>query len=155
MRKCKQLPSAFGAVLALATILIASVYPSVCQAQTTVAAVLDAGGKLLSKVELSSLLKDVTLNNRDEQNARLMTSLKADGTLTGRGISSTMHEFTFYGDWKTTDANQICFDTVNHFGRSGYCEAMYKVGEKYFYASDPAGKISREHKVFERTVSKR
>jgi hypothetical protein len=146
MDKFKLASLAFGAVLSLVT--------SFCQAQSTVAALLDAGGKQLSKAELSNLLRNVTLNNRDEQNARLMTALKADGTLTGRGISSTMHEFTYHGDWKATDNNQICFDNTTHFGQSRYCETMYKVGEKYFYASDPAGIIGRDHKVFERTVSK-
>ncbi len=145
MNSVKLVSSALAAALALNT--------SLCQAQSTVAALLDAGAKQLTKSELSALLKDVTLSNRNEQNARLTTLLKADGTLTGRGISSTMHEFTYHGDWKTTDANQICFDTMTQFGRSSYCETLYKVGEKFFYASDPAGTIGREHKVFERTVT--
>ncbi len=127
---------------------------NLCQAQPTVAAILDAGGKQLGKAELASLLKDATARNRDDQNARQTITFKADGTMTGRGISSTFHEYTYHGEWKATDTDQICFDTLTYFGRSSYCEAMYRVGEKYFYASDPAGKISRDHKVFERNISK-
>lgn len=127
---------------------------SLAQAQSTVAAVLDAGGTQVAKAELARLLQNVTLQNRNDQNARLTLVMKADGTMTGRGISSTFHEFTFFGDWKATDDNQICFDTTTYFGRSSYCETLYKFGDKFFVASDPAGKIGREHRVFERTISK-
>lgn len=127
---------------------------NLCQAQSTVAAVLDAGGKQLGKAELASLLKDATVRNRDDQNARQTISFEANGKMTGRGISSTFHEYTYHGEWKATDTNQICFDTLTYFGRSSYCEAMYRFGEKYFYASDPAGNIGRDHKVYERSISK-
>lgn len=123
-------------------------------AQATVGAMLDAGAKQLSKADLSALLGNATLRNRNDQNARVTTVMKADGTLTGSGISSTAHEFIFKGDWKLSDNNLVCFALLTQFGAGKHCEAMYKQGDKYFYATDPDGAIGRDHKVFERTVSK-
>jgi hypothetical protein len=123
-------------------------------AQSTVGAVLDAGGKQLSKADLSALLGNVTLRNRNDQNARVTTVMKADGTLTGSGISSTAHEFIFKGDWQLADNNLVCFALLTQYGTGKHCEAIYKQGDKYFYASDPQGVIGRDHQVFERTVSK-
>ena len=144
--------SARGFLFVVAASLFLSA--SLSHAQSTVAEVLNSGGKQLVKTELAVLLTDITLRNRNDQNARLTTRLKADGTMTGSGISSTGHEFNYQGNWTITGANQICFDTLTQFGRGSYCETLYKVGDKYFYASDPSGLISGSHRVFERSISK-
>ena len=111
-------------------------------AQNTVAELLAAGGKQLTKEELKTTLSGANVSGPTATGGEWNVDWKADGTLSGTVINPTGRRGSVFGTWTIDDAGLLCRDATLRFYESSQlkdCSPLYKLGDQFYApAATPA-----------------
>lgn len=129
-------------VLKLKSLLAVSVlmgcYCVAAQAQTTLGEILDKGGHVLEKEELSKTLVGASFSGVRANGGSIDASVSADGRIGGNLQNPGRAVFNFIGVWKIADDGQFCYDyKVNAPNALPATACVYYVqlGDDYFASS--------------------
>ena len=120
----------------------------------TVGEILDAGGKILTKDELTKLIAGATVSGATPGGGQFQTDYKADGTFSGTLQTQQGKGRGRFATWTIDDRGLFCSEaTIVGYGSSEgkSCAYLLTLAGKYFVAFDSN---ERGTHVLERTIKK-
>lgn len=125
------------------------------RAQSTVGAVLDAGGSQLSREEVSSLLSGASVSGPNANGNRTQADIKAGGEITGSFQRPDGKTGSYFGKWSVDDQGRFCRDIKvtmrNTSSTDSTCSFYFKAGRHYFIADTN----ERTAALYPRTVTRK
>src|SRR5258708_1550139 len=111
---------------------------SYAQQQTTLANVLERGGKKLTKVEMRTLVSGATIEGTQGgnfPNTTFKNVYSADGTVRGDAWNKGAWFTRINGKWSVNEEGQLCSELRNDQGSNIVaCQTYYVVGSTYYAA---------------------
>ncbi|WP_139379480.1 hypothetical protein [Zoogloea sp. LCSB751] len=119
-------------------LLLASVSCFSAQAQTTLGEILDKGGHVLEKDELTKTLVGANFSGVRASGGTIDASVNADGRIGGYLQNPGRAALNFIGVWKIADDGRFCFDYKANAPNTlpaTACTYYFQLGDEYFVSS--------------------
>lgn len=116
-------------------LLVGGLVSSAALAQNTIAELLAAGGKQLTKDELKATLSGASVGGPTAAGGEWQTEWKADGGISGTVTNATGRRGSVFGTWSVNDAGLACRDITLRFYESSQvkdCFPIYKLGDQFY-----------------------
>jgi hypothetical protein len=122
-------------------------------AQATLGELLDAGGKKLTKDEVTSTVSGKTVTGMNTLGGEMRVDYNADGAMMGSGKNpqGRGREYPISGKWWVDETGKWCTDFRTPAGPNSTCSYLFKNGDEYFLSGSPS---DRSVRVVKRTISK-
>lgn len=121
-------------------------------AQNTLGELLDAGGKPLTKADVTAAVSGRTISGALRAGGEFRNDYRADGSVAGAGTTSEGRPYSLSGKWSVDDSGKLCADLRTARGNTtSACFFLFKNGDEYF-VSDSAS--NRNALVNKRAITK-
>lgn len=122
-------------------------------AQATLGELLDAGGKKLTKDEVTSTVSGKTVTGMNTLGGETRIDYQADGAMMGSGKNpqGRGREYPISGKWWVEENGKWCTDFRTPGGPNSTCGYLFKNGDEYFVSGSPSDRSAR---VVKRIIGK-
>lgn len=113
-------------------------YCFAAQAQTTLGEILDKGGHVLEKEELSKTLVGASFSGNRVNGGTVDASVGADGRIGGNVHNPGRPSLNFIGTWSISDDGKFCYDYKANSPKAlpvTVCTYYFQLGDEYFVSS--------------------
>jgi hypothetical protein len=139
----------------IGSVALALISPSVV-GQASLGELLDAGGKKLSKAEVTATLGGANLSGVSKTGGLFQADFRADGSYTASVQSAGGKSGGTFGTWTVDDTGKVCVEFTSSLGAAGSskgsnCAFFYKSGDSYYVSESDA---DRSAPLLKRTIKK-